>query len=131
MQTTLFTFEAIGTHWKIDIPQNTPISKRTILLEEIIATIEDFDKTYSRFRADSLITTMSQKKEDIISLTMPKNYSNYIKNYMRLQIMHSHTLSGKYSLMRDMMRHILSYLKSFTKPLSGMNPLNISIPLFY
>ena len=62
MRTTSFNFEAIGTHWQIDIPQDTDSVKRALLLEEIIAVIEDFDKTYSRFRAESLITQMSQKK---------------------------------------------------------------------
>lgn len=49
-------FEAIGTHWDIqtDIKLSSEISKL------IAARIEIFDKTYSRFRDDSLMTKMSR-----------------------------------------------------------------------
>jgi len=62
MQTTSFKFEAIGTHWQIDIPHDTDDVKRQYLLKKIIDLIEDFDKTYSRFRSDSLVTDMAHKK---------------------------------------------------------------------
>ena len=56
-----FVFDAIGTSWKIDIED--PLSAEdSLTLKKIIQDrIEIFDKDYSRFRADSLVTQMSQQ----------------------------------------------------------------------
>lgn len=52
-------FEAIGTHWVIDC-FDVSIPKSN--LEKIILErIEEFDKTYSRFRNDSLVTKISKR----------------------------------------------------------------------
>ncbi len=55
-----FKFEAIGTHWKINIFDSAPQVEFSALLEKIQKRIEIFDKNYSRFRVDSLVTEMSQ-----------------------------------------------------------------------
>ncbi|MDB5160423.1 MAG: FAD:protein transferase [Candidatus Saccharibacteria bacterium] len=53
-----FSFEAIGTHWSI--------TTERVLSEDVkmaIRTrIEAFDKTYSRFRKDSLVTDIARRK---------------------------------------------------------------------
>jgi FAD:protein FMN transferase len=66
MQPKQFIFEAIGTRWVIDVL--TPVSTQTEqeVLIAIHERIEAFDKTYSRFRADSVITKMSQKAGEYI-----------------------------------------------------------------
>lgn len=51
------TFAAIGTRWRIDTP--TPISSD--LMEQITLLVESFDATYSRFRADSLVSTINRR----------------------------------------------------------------------
>ena len=58
---TKFNFEGIGTHWQIDIyqPISDIVEKRIIFL--VKNRVEIFDKTYSRFREDSLIGKMSQE----------------------------------------------------------------------
>src|SRR6185369_14058782 len=61
MQTTRFDFEAIGTHWQIDIQGQLSPVERSALLDILLSRIDDFDKTYSRFRADSLITAISKQ----------------------------------------------------------------------
>ncbi len=53
------TFEAIGTRWTIDLYSNISTSPNT-LWNTIDTRIEIFDKHYSRFRKDSLVTEMSQ-----------------------------------------------------------------------
>ncbi len=54
-----FSFEAIGTHWQIDyVPSQSSTEK---LERSILNRIETFDKTYSRFRDDSLVTAVSQR----------------------------------------------------------------------
>lgn len=48
-----FVFQAIGTHWEIDV--KFPDSKKDDLFLAIKNRIEEFDKNYSRFRKDSLV----------------------------------------------------------------------------
>lgn len=81
MQVTSFKFEAIGTHWQIDIPQDTEPSKRTFIIEEITSIIEDFDKIYSRFRSDSLITQMAHKRGTYL---LPNNAKELLSLYKEL-----------------------------------------------
>lgn len=56
-----YRFEAIGTHWQIDFPDGLLVFKREKLEKLITDRIEIFDKDYSRFRPDSLVTKISQK----------------------------------------------------------------------
>jgi len=56
-----FEFEAIGTHWIIDISKELSSKEEALLLDKIKQRIDIFDKDYSRFRKDSLITQISQK----------------------------------------------------------------------
>lgn len=61
MKNTKLVFEAIGSHWVIDI-FDFPKSLSPEKLEKIILDrIEIFDKTYSRFRKDSLVWRISEK----------------------------------------------------------------------
>ncbi|MET0863528.1 MAG: FAD:protein FMN transferase [Nakamurella sp.] len=63
-------FEAIGTHWQIDTARQLSTAEWT----EIDQRIEDFDRTYSRFRPDSLVAKMAagagvfEFPEDVIPL---------------------------------------------------------------
>lgn len=57
---TTDTFEAIGTHWNIDIEDTLSDGQRASLLKTITDRIDTFDRGYSRFRPDSLVTKMSQ-----------------------------------------------------------------------
>lgn len=52
-------FDAIGTRWKIETDK--PLDD---LKDTIAGMIEQFDKTYSRFRDDSLVAGISQKAGD-------------------------------------------------------------------
>jgi thiamine biosynthesis lipoprotein len=56
-----FRFDAIGTLWQIDIYQELQEAQQKVLLSAIEDRIDIFDKTYSRFRTDSLVTKMSQE----------------------------------------------------------------------
>lgn len=51
-----FDFEAIGTHWSIE----TAVVLTEALEATIRRRIEAFDKTYSRFRSDSLVSRISR-----------------------------------------------------------------------
>jgi thiamine biosynthesis lipoprotein len=78
---THFTFEAIGTTWKIDIGTDMSSMDRDTLLKEIIARIDIFDKAYSRFRKDSLVTKMSQEPGDYL---LPDDAEPMMSLYQRL-----------------------------------------------
>ena len=56
-----WAFEAIGTQWWVGIYQ--PLSYQVLKSIQVLVTerIEVFDKTYSRFRDDSLVTLISHK----------------------------------------------------------------------
>ncbi len=56
-----FNFEAIGTSWQIDIYQPLSGAEKSEILFKIKNRIEIFDKTYSRFREDSLVMKMSKE----------------------------------------------------------------------
>ncbi len=60
-ESSSITFEAIGTNWliKIDEEVSKPALKK--LSKKIKDRIDVFDKDYSRFRSDSLVTEMSKK----------------------------------------------------------------------
>lgn len=61
MHPSNYTFEAIGTHWQIDVYDVLTPAQEKNLLTRIQDRIELFDRTYSRFRFDSLVTKMSQE----------------------------------------------------------------------
>ena len=64
MQSVQCVFEAIGTHWQIDIYQKITDDKKSVIFDIIKNRIEEFEKTYSRFREDSLFYEISQKEGD-------------------------------------------------------------------
>src|ERR1035437_7079126 len=57
----MFNFEAIGTKWHIDIYEKLDETEKSKLFSKIKDRIDLFDKAYSRFRADSLVTKMSRE----------------------------------------------------------------------
>lgn len=74
-----FKFEAIGTHWLIDC-FGAPVPEKEII-EKVKDRIEEFDKTYSRFRKDSLVWKISEKKGEY---TFPKDSKDFFALYEKL-----------------------------------------------
>jgi thiamine biosynthesis lipoprotein len=54
-------FDAIGTKWWISVLEVLDDARLASIRRDVHKRIESFDKTYSRFRPDSLVTQMSQK----------------------------------------------------------------------
>ncbi|HLL60540.1 MAG TPA: FAD:protein FMN transferase, partial [Candidatus Nitrosocosmicus sp.] len=54
-----FAFEAIGTHWQIEIQDLIP--SNYLIQKEIIKYCQDFDNNYSRFIPASQISEMAKK----------------------------------------------------------------------
>ncbi len=53
-------FDAIGTHWCIDLPAKLDAQRVEFVMGMIHRRIEEFDCAYSRFREDSMVTAMSK-----------------------------------------------------------------------
>jgi len=58
--TQSISFEAIGTSWQIDFYDDLSLESFEELQTIIKERIDVFDRTYSRFRSDSLVTRMAQ-----------------------------------------------------------------------
>ena len=76
-----YVFEAIGTHWTIDIYEPLPTTTWVALQTDIQQQIEAFDKTYSRFREDSLVTQMATSAG---TYDIPYNAEPLLKLYEQL-----------------------------------------------
>jgi thiamine biosynthesis lipoprotein len=59
-------FEAIGTRWQIDIWDDIQETAQADILQKIHTRIAEFDKHYSRFRDDSLVSTMAKQAGEYI-----------------------------------------------------------------
>jgi thiamine biosynthesis lipoprotein len=55
-------FGAIGTHWEIDTVDPLDEGVKAAISERI----EEFDRVYSRFRDDSVVTSLSQKAQTVV-----------------------------------------------------------------
>ncbi len=73
-----FSFEAIGTHWQIDIA-GAPVS--AYVQAKILRRIDEFDKTYSRFRDDSMVMAMSRNAGEY---TLPDDAQKLLSLYKKL-----------------------------------------------
>ncbi len=60
MGKTELSFEAIGTRWFISYSSENSVDKKALAIT-INYRIKEFDKNYSRFRTDSLVTKMAKK----------------------------------------------------------------------
>jgi thiamine biosynthesis lipoprotein len=78
---TVFRFEAIGTSWVIEIYQDLDPRVEKVLLDQITAFIANFDKNYSRFRSDSLVTKMSKATG---TYTLPEDAQPMLDLYKQL-----------------------------------------------
>lgn len=76
-----FAFEAIGTHWKIDVFEELSAERQAALLAEVLGRIETFDRTYSRFREDSLVTELSRRSG---RFELPEDAGPMLSVYRRL-----------------------------------------------
>lgn len=73
----IWTFEAIGTQWRITTPDPLPDHAR----RAVSAVIEDYDRTFSRFREDSLVTRMSAAAG---TFELPPYAAELLETYARL-----------------------------------------------
>lgn len=55
-----FAFEAIGTHWEIDLFTELASERFAVVKQRVAERIDLFDQAYSRFRSDSLVMRMAR-----------------------------------------------------------------------
>jgi thiamine biosynthesis lipoprotein len=76
-------FEAIGTRWEIIFAQDLTPAQEHTLSAQINDRIELFDKAYSRFRADSLVTQMAAQAG---AYTLPADGPKLLAWYQTLYV---------------------------------------------
>lgn len=81
MKAHQLTFEAIGTQWNIDVVDSGDFSSFTSLEDGIKQRIETFDKTYSRFRDDSLVAHFAKHRGDFV---LPEDAQELFDLYVKL-----------------------------------------------
>jgi FAD:protein FMN transferase len=62
MDSVKLSFEAIGTHWVLDCYEKSEYLSEKEIEKKVMSLIEEFDKTYSRFRKDSTIYEISHRE---------------------------------------------------------------------
>lgn len=72
----LWRFDAIGTHWSIETPDDLALDIKT----KITVCITDFDEVYSRFRDDSLVARIAKRSGNY---TFPEDSIDLIDLYRR------------------------------------------------
>lgn len=83
--TTKFTFEAIGTFWQFDLELDSGLDKE-LIKSKIKERIEEFDKNYSRFRSDSLVSQISRTSGSyLMPLDFPPLFEIYKTLYKKTQ----------------------------------------------
>ncbi|HUQ85522.1 MAG TPA: FAD:protein FMN transferase [Candidatus Limnocylindrales bacterium] len=90
MKSSKHVFDAIGTKWSIEIGTPLTDTKQAIILTKIKKRIDLFDKTYSRFLPDSLVTKMSQKKGKYL---LPADAEELLKLYKKLYDITDHAFT--------------------------------------
>jgi thiamine biosynthesis lipoprotein len=76
-----FAFDAIGTKWRIDIRDNLSVEHEDSLLEKICARISAYDRAYSRFRPDSIVTHASKEAG---SYVLPQDSEELFSLYKKI-----------------------------------------------
>ncbi|MCS5722758.1 FAD:protein FMN transferase [Herbiconiux sp. CPCC 203407] len=76
---SVFAFEAIGTSWQIE----TPVPLGPAEQSAVLSRIEEFDRVYSRFRGDSLVTAIASA-EAVGSYEFPADSDVLFELYDRL-----------------------------------------------
>lgn len=75
------TFEAIGTSWQIDLDDSVRAESREAVLQAVLSRIDAFDRVYSRFREDSLVTEISRRAG---TFTLPDDAAPMMAVYRKL-----------------------------------------------
>ncbi len=57
---TVFTYEVMGTVWRVVIYKEVSNDTKVVLEKELKERLENFDTLYSRFKPDSLVSSISQ-----------------------------------------------------------------------
>lgn len=81
MKSFQFSFEAIGTSWMIDVFESLPLTKQQDIVAAVKQRIGEYERVYSRFRADSLVTAISKQEGEY---TLPKDSRELMTLYRKL-----------------------------------------------
>ena len=83
MNPHVHSYTSMGTEWKVTVWDAIPQEKFSSLMQSIMSRSEDFDATYSRFKKDSFVSLLSQKKGTIV---VQEDFMNMLLWYRKLYI---------------------------------------------
>ncbi len=122
-------FDAIGTHWTIDIPHQKSDVPDPRLQIPIMERIRVFDEMYSRFRDDSLVTRISREAGEYI---LPDDSEKLFALYRKLYDLTSGQVTP---LVGDMLvdagydaAYSLTQKKPLEKPLAWDEAMDFDFP---
>lgn len=76
-----FVYESMGTKWKISIGEDLSLEKFKELEEKVVKASQDFDRTYSRFIPQSLISRIATQTG---TLEVPNDLVKMLRLYFEL-----------------------------------------------
>jgi len=106
------SFEAIGTIWHINTLHDLPAH----VLQKIKARIEEFSRTYSRFREDSLVSQIAKRPG---TYTFPSDANHLLGFYWNLYLL----TSGKVTPLIGSMLERAGYDASYSLHAKSQQPL--------
>lgn len=116
-----FNFEGIGTYWTISY-----FDKDDALDQSIVDIVEDFDHKYSRFRIDSILYSLKDKKG---VFKVGEEFVNILKLYFEFYFY----TKGSFTPLVGITLEDLGYDKSYSfvpnKYLRSVPPLDASIKI--
>ena len=75
-----FSFESLGTQWRVTIFDDIHEETYRSIQDEVIRMCSEFDATYSRFKEDSLVTKLSHTKG---THTVPRDLVEMLRLYKK------------------------------------------------
>jgi FAD:protein FMN transferase len=81
MKSFQFSFEAIGTSWMIDVFSPLPVEKQRSIITQVKNRIEEYERVYSRFRSESIVSAMAKKEGEY---TLPKDSRELLAVYKKI-----------------------------------------------
>lgn len=90
MKPQSFSYESMGTWWEISIWDSIDKKKFDELKAEVIQSSELFDKTYSRFKADSLVSKIAETSGKFF---VPLDFTKMLQWYIDLYLLSDKTIS--------------------------------------
>lgn len=90
MNPNKFSYKSMGTSWEVTIWDKIPEKTRDKIKTRVIASTNEFDSVFSRFKKNSLVSEISKQKGRI---KVPKDFTRMLEVYKNLYKLSDKTLT--------------------------------------